>query len=1048
MRKNIKNDKVIRAMAIGISAMLASTSPMTALAAENEGVPEGNENNTSTATTDEGVCDKAQAAAGEAAEKVEDAGESADTVKDDVKTNVIAGEAGTDSKGNDLAQDVIDAAKEIEKTEVENDTPLADAKTDITNADDQLGIAEANDKLSDAGLDEAEEAAGKAADTAEDMKDAMQEAEQKVDEQTDKIENATTVEEANTAYDELEAAAKTAEETFNAKLEEYNSAKASYEEAAAKVAECEKAYNDAIATAGANAAEAETALAAAKEKAYTLEKAVKTAKEAVDTSAADAMAIAKAEENTQTDGGLNWKNEDALFIAIMEKYYLPEQCDITGAKVTRVQGKDNNDYNYFTAVYTDEKGVEQTKYFNYKMDGNSKDNIVIFEKREVEVFGGYVSVDEKEDGTAGVELTQKELDAGLKDGSIVQTKDGKYVIKGEESDDPIILVKEEKTSTGKTDILIDESSKQESYQLDENGNLVKTVTADVTTITYTDKTFISDKSYATDEERDAAAEVKKAELVDATGKDATIKETEETTYTYTANGTYIPTFTKTVNVKNEEVERKYSNSIFDDGVKTEGEAFKQVEEEQENTMRGELKNELKCDDLYLLGVQSDLDVTGATKDTWRDDSDFLVSGTVTATYAKVTKQIVDQSTFGALWDDIKALFGSGQSANDKLEAAAKEVIEAAGGIFLSADWVDWSYNKATIRYVEGVKVTTDEKDTEKEAKDAVADVALKQAKENGATGVYNVKTTGSDDIAHTTYSYEVNYLVQDKSNTEKQKAIETETFTNAEELTDNVTQNLKYLKNIILLTQDDTDYRDFVDSAKDLTAKYDRILKEAEQAKTDVVTAQTKVDELKKAIEKLKSEGNLDALKDLEAKLEIAEANKKEAEDAKNRILEKLEEAGDLLEEVVTALTPATDDTDDADDDEDEDVATVTATGDVVNVAAALAAAPVQTIAAQAQTTTTTTPENTVVIEEENTPLANTVNTNAEEKVEAEKAEEEKEVVAIEEEKAPLADAVEKETMSWWWWLLILLLGAAGYEMYKKHQEKKKAAEVEADKAE
>ena len=44
MRKNSKNEKVIRAMAIGISAMLMASSPLTALAAEGEGTtPEGND---------------------------------------------------------------------------------------------------------------------------------------------------------------------------------------------------------------------------------------------------------------------------------------------------------------------------------------------------------------------------------------------------------------------------------------------------------------------------------------------------------------------------------------------------------------------------------------------------------------------------------------------------------------------------------------------------------------------------------------------------------------------------------------------------------------------------------------------------------------------------------------------------------------------------------------------------------------------------------------------------------------------------------------------
>lgn len=147
------------------------------------------------------------------------------------------------------------------------------------------------------------------------------------------------------------------------------------------------------------------------------------------------------------------------------------------------------------------------------------------------------------------------------------------------------------------------------------------------------------------------------------------------------------------------------------------------------------------DDLYLIGVSSDLKVTGYTEDHWYDDSDFLVSGTVSATYAKVTKKTVDQSTFGSLWNDIKALFGNGETTNKKLEDAARKAVEADGGIFVSANWDDWKLGKATIRYVAGVSVKTDEKTTAAEAQNAVQDAALAQAKASGATGVYNVKTT-------------------------------------------------------------------------------------------------------------------------------------------------------------------------------------------------------------------------------------------------------------------------------------------------------------------
>lgn len=200
----------------------------------------------------------------------------------------------------------------------------------------------------------------------------------------------------------------------------------------------------------------------------------------------------------------------------------------------------------------------------------------------------------------------------------------------------------------------------------------------------------------------------------------------KTDYTYTGNGTYIPTFTKTVNVKDEEVEWKHTDKKTDYGVRTEEEAVAKVTKEQEKALSNKINDD---DDLYLIGVSSDLKVTGYTEDHWYDDSDFLVSGTVSATYAKVTKKTVDQSTFGSLWNDIKALFGNGETTNKKLEDAARKAVEADGGIFVSANWDDWKLGKATIRYVAGVSVKTDEKTTAAEAQNAVQDAALAQAKQ-------------------------------------------------------------------------------------------------------------------------------------------------------------------------------------------------------------------------------------------------------------------------------------------------------------------------------
>ena len=1047
MRKNSKNEKVIRAMAIGISAMLMASSPLTALAAEGEGnSSEGNEDKNITVTPEAGVCDQAEAVAKDADKAVEDAEKSAADVKAEVVDKVAAGDV-KDAEGKDLSQDILDANAKVEDKTVKDGSSLKDAESAVENADTALGVAEANDKLSDAELNKAADAAANAGQTAAEAKDAMQASQDKVNGQIENIKDAASITDANAAYEEVKTTVDQAQADFDAKLGEYNTAKAAYEEAAKKLADYEKAYEDAINSADANAVAAAAELEAAKTNAEALAKALEAAKGAVDKSAAGAMDIAKQENTTQTDNGLNWKNEDQLFISIMQNYYLPEVQKITAddIKVVRRQGEDNNTKNYFEVTYTDENGNKQTKFYNYVMDDKqtSKDNIVIFEKRIEEVnwkTAQETNPDQyvKENGDT---ITVSEVEKGLKDGTIIAV-DGKKVIKNDGTESIIISDNNQKTENGEVDTDVNEATEKESWKLDENGNLIKTVTADVTTITYTDAKFTSTEQYQTEAERDAAAAAKEKDLKDAAGKDVTVTGTEKTDYTYTGNGTYIPTFTKTVNVKDEEVEWKHTDKKTDYGVRTEEEAVAKVTKEQEKALSNKINDD---DDLYLIGVSSDLKVTGYTEDHWYDDSDFLVSGTVSATYAKVTKKTVDQSTFGSLWNDIKALFGKGEATNKKLEDAARKAVEADGGIFVSANWDDWKFGKATIRYVAGVSVKTDEKTSAEEVQNAVQDAALAQAKASGATGVYNVKTTDTDTIAHTSYSYEIDYL-EKTGETTTNTAVRTETYANAEVLTGQIIQNLNYIQGNIKLTQKDTEYRKFVDDAKALTQKYQKLLQDAQDAQKDVETAQAKVNELKAEIEALKSNrtSNLGALKELEGKLAVAEQNKKDAEDTLKEILGSLDEAGGELDKVIERLTPAPTpgtpaggegETGDAGDTEEGgagEAATV-----VTPVALAAAPAAQATVVAQNQAAAPV-----VQIADEAAPLAEAAPANTQETVQAGSDKEEtKEAVNIEEEAVPLADvAVESEhaKMSWWWWLIILILGATGYEMYKKHNEKKK----------
>lgn len=1030
-------------MAIGISAMLMASSPLTALAAEGEGTtPEGNEDKNITVTPEAGIADQAQAAAKEADKAVETAEKSATDVKSEVADQVVAGEA-KDTQGKDLSQAVLDANIKVEDKTVEGGSSLKDAESAVESADTKLGVAEANDKLSDAELNKATDAAANAGQTAAEAKDAMQAAQNKVNGQIENIKDAASITDANAAYEEVKTTVDQAQADFDAKLGEYNTAKTAYEEAAQKVAAYEKAYEEAVNSADANAAAAAAELEAAKTNAEALAKALEAAKGAVDTSAAGALDIADKEALTQGDNGLNWKNEDQLFISIMQNYYLPEVQKITAddIKVVRRQGEDNNTKNYFEVTYTDENGNKQTKYYNYVMDDKqtSKDNIVIFEKRIEEVnwkTAQETNPDQYVKGN-GDTITVSEVEKGLKDGTIIAV-DGKKVIKNDGTESIIISDNNQKTENGEVDTDVNEATEKESWKLDENGNLIKTVTADVTTITYTDAKFTSTEQYQTEADRDAAAAEKEKELENANnGKEATVTGTEKTDYTYTGNGTYIPTFTKTVNVKDEEVEWKHTDKKTDYGVRTEEEAVAKVTKEQEKALSNKINDD---DDLYLIGVSSDLKVTGYTEDHWYDDSDFLVSGTVSATYAKVTKKTVDQSTFGSLWNDIKALFGNGETTNKKLEDAARKAVEADGGIFVSANWDDWKLGKATIRYVAGVSVKTDEKTTAAEAQNAVQDAALAQAKASGATGVYNVKTTDTDTIAHTSYSYEIDYL-EKTGETTTNTAVRTETYANAEVLTGQIIQNLNYIQGNIKLTQKDEAYRKFVDDAKALTEKYQKLLQDAKAAQGEVEAAQGKVDVLKAEIEALKSNrtSNLGALKELEGKLAVAEQNKKDAEDTLKEILDSLDKAGGELDKVIERLTPAPTPAAPAGGDS---AGGSSDTGETVVNPIVLAPAPVAqaTVVTQNQAAA----QGVTQIADEVAPLAANVEEDTQKT--AEEAPKAEEAVNIADEAVPLADvAVESEhaKMSWWWWLIILILGATGYEMYKKHNEKKLKAQAE-----
>ena len=1033
MKRKVVNEKVIRAMAIGISAMLATATPMTALAAEGEGDnPEAPQAGGSEAEVNT-VVDDAQAAGESAEASVEAAEIPVEKVTGDVKTQVVTGEAGTDAEGNDLAQAVIDAAADLVGDATGNDLTKAD--TTIETTTDNLDAAEGAIVSFDSSLNKAQNAVNNANDAADEAVEAVTDANDAIDAKAGDISNAETIDEANAAYDELVDIADEAEKTFNTKLDEYNEAKSAYESAAADV----KKYEQAVALADSNAEAALKALEAAKEKADALEEALKAAKDSVDESAAAAIAIAEKKKAVDDSAGLNWKEEDKLFILIMENYYLPEVSNISDAKVTRVQGKDNDEYNYFKAVYTDETGKKCEKYFNFKLGENNKtkNEMIIFEKREVEIFGDPDKTpDRYVDSTGAV----KNIDKGLKDGSIIAvvtdngdgTQSTKYFETAKLGNATVGDVIESTEVT-----TVDKTTAKEEYKFDEEGNLVKEVTADVTTITYTDASFSPDNVYDSESARDDAADAKQKELEDAGAKGVDVNKTDNTTYVIT--GTYIPTFTKTVNVNKE-----YESESNDYWLVELGEKAKN-EKEAKDKAYGWVKDQIG-EDYCVVDIKGDLSVSMTEKESIKipfggkivtNDSDYLVTGTVEATYAKVTKETVDQSTFGALWDDIKSIFG-GQSTNEKLAEKAKAAIEADGGIFLSAEWADLSFNKATIRYVKAEKVVSDECDSVEKAEASLAAKILAQLNIASATGTYNEsKNTESE----TKYSFNISYLEKSNEKTEN-KVVRTETYEDAEALKGEIIQNKNFLDGEYLMTRKDENFRAFVDNGVAITGKYATLLTEAEAATKAVAKAQAEVDALNDEIDALKvsRKSNLGALRTLEEKLATAKLNLDKAEGVLEEIKGKLEDAGVELEDVIERLTPApgTPGTPGAPATEDgapgEGPATVvttttTTTTPATNLALAGAGNAGGANAGNAGNDANAGDGGIVNIDDEETALAASVDD----------VDDTANVVEIGDEETPLAASVDNETMSWWWLLLIALLGATGYEMYRKHQQKKEA---------
>jgi hypothetical protein len=403
-RKEIKNRNLMSALTIGISAMMALSTPITAYAsdpAQEAPEPTPTEPTTEQTSSQEAVqvqesvtesaqeqADVVQEAATEAAESaLNEATEAAETI---LQGNEEAGippitddEAGTivDQAVEDLAE----AAKEIVEDQTDAGgnvdesaaTHLQEASDSMDAIREDLKAADTANNNADAAAQEmatqgenAFENATQATQVSQDMIQDTKDAQQKADEIVEAINNASSVAEAEAAYKQLEDNIADTETSLADKkayydrlMDNYEKAKAELRKAEEALGVYEKAYSRNLDEAYAKAQTAEEDIAAAQAKVDNLSKAIDHVEDELMDEVKEAELAAEAFDNVTAS---DWGQQRELMKSTVENYIIPqlEGKNITDVSWERVPGFDRQDNNYCAITYKVD-GVSVTRYFNY-----------------------------------------------------------------------------------------------------------------------------------------------------------------------------------------------------------------------------------------------------------------------------------------------------------------------------------------------------------------------------------------------------------------------------------------------------------------------------------------------------------------------------------------------------------------------------------------------------------------------------------------------------------------------------------------------------------
>lgn len=793
MKKNLKNKQVIRAISVGLSAMMA-LSPVTAYAAEGE---DGSSNpimptQENTAKTEEG----------KAAEAAQDASNAVGTVDTTItgKDGVLdaAAEAAKD-KESGLPSAGFGGLTETDTTKVDQD--IEDA-ADALGRDDSLEHAEAELKGDAANqtvegakenLEAADKAKEDAADAAGDAKYDVEAIEKVVgsnssmvdtanndaDQAILAISGATTIAGANAAKADFDQILKDAEESYNKNKTDYETLTRDYDAQLAALKQAQADFDAAKAQAGADTAAAEADLVAAQNKLDSLKTAAEAAAELMATDAAVIIANAQ-EARDKGNAGKNtdWRACDALFKEIVKRYYGEVKLGLSEVKTdSNFTNFSKDDGNYIIVSGTDQNGNQVTKYLNYKLDSATK-QLLIFEKSQ-DVFTGFAT-----ENAGFVYLDGDQVAMLEKKGSLQEKIDkGEIVPLTDESGVTTYIYKIEENAEKTSELelkenqSVDEASKKTDIVFDEQtGELVQKVTGDVTTVTYTPTTVTGTEKYASEAAAKAAAATAQADL---TGKDFTV--TAEATTTYSTVTTYTPVFTITINLNN------VDSSHWMDGL-------------AKHEIEGDFRDAV--DDLnlkYEVGTTENLSST----DHYRTGlfgvkvpDDDTVSGTLTVSFVANDLDTTKDTTKYSILGD---LFGISSSKDDVQAKLEKEAEKNGDYLYNLEEW-DWNLGKATATTIEGKTLTDNTEYSSAQEAVTAAGTKVDEAISNNYSSVLNGLMTklkkafkgGSVDASYstnvikntvttsnTTYNYKIDYQ-KEESNIEEDALLSTTTWKAAE----------------------------------------------------------------------------------------------------------------------------------------------------------------------------------------------------------------------------------------------------------------------------